>query len=31
MIKVCKSCGRYVEEEWEFCPFCGAELIEEQI
>lgn len=27
--KKCESCGRKVKEEFRFCPYCGAELIEE--
>lgn len=27
--KKCKSCGKKIKDEWEFCPHCGEEISEE--
>jgi HSP20 family molecular chaperone IbpA len=29
--KKCPSCGEPVKDEWQFCPYCGEELIERRI
>jgi len=29
--KKCPSCGEPVKDEWQFCPYCGEELVERRV
>ncbi len=30
MTRKCDCCGREMMEDWEFCPYCGNELEDEE-